>query len=401
MDDDAHARKRLLALYRWCGSAAWRSSSSGSRSSTPTCVRPGGWPQVGAIVAIMGVIDAMFAPRLLKTRLGRAGPRRASEALLEGRRGRAGGRRLGDPARRPAGEDAGAGGAGRADRGAGRGDRRGMARRSKTTIDPRAMPLTGLANAAIDRVAPDRQAFAGGLARYAEADLACYRAERPARAGRAAGAAAGTRCSAWARRRYDVDFATTSGLMHVAAAAGDGRAAGHAVAALDPFRLAGLSPLVTIGGSLVAALAVLEKAMTPEAGVGGGQHRRALAARAMGRGRGGRGGAGEPPPRFPGRGAVPRAARRLVLRADQVADEGDAGRSGGRASSRSAATIARTSRQALVHVVVDQHIFIFGPVADLVGGALHPVGDDLFAVGAALVQAALELGHRRRQEEDR
>ena len=31
-----------------------------------------------------------------------------------------------------------------------------------------------------------------------------------------------------------------------------------------PFRLAGLSPLVTIGGSLVAALAVLEKAITPE-----------------------------------------------------------------------------------------------------------------------------------------
>ena len=29
-------------------------------------LRPGGWPQVGAIVAIMGVIDAMFAPLLLK-----------------------------------------------------------------------------------------------------------------------------------------------------------------------------------------------------------------------------------------------------------------------------------------------------------------------------------------------
>jgi hypothetical protein len=29
-------------------------------------VRPGGWPQVGAIVAILGVIDALFAPRLLK-----------------------------------------------------------------------------------------------------------------------------------------------------------------------------------------------------------------------------------------------------------------------------------------------------------------------------------------------
>ncbi len=29
-------------------------------------VREGGWPQVGAIIAIMGVIDALFAPRMLK-----------------------------------------------------------------------------------------------------------------------------------------------------------------------------------------------------------------------------------------------------------------------------------------------------------------------------------------------
>ena len=43
-------------------------------------------------------------------------------------------------------------------------------------VDPRAMPLTGLANAAIDRVAPDKGTFAAGLAKYAEADLACYRA---------------------------------------------------------------------------------------------------------------------------------------------------------------------------------------------------------------------------------
>lgn len=31
-----------------------------------TLVRPGGLPQVGAVVAIVGVIDAVFAPRLLK-----------------------------------------------------------------------------------------------------------------------------------------------------------------------------------------------------------------------------------------------------------------------------------------------------------------------------------------------
>jgi hypothetical protein len=29
-------------------------------------VRPGGWPQLGAIIAILGVIDSLLAPRLLK-----------------------------------------------------------------------------------------------------------------------------------------------------------------------------------------------------------------------------------------------------------------------------------------------------------------------------------------------
>ena len=29
-------------------------------------VRPGGWPAVGAIIGIMGLIDAVFSPRLLK-----------------------------------------------------------------------------------------------------------------------------------------------------------------------------------------------------------------------------------------------------------------------------------------------------------------------------------------------
>ena len=46
-------------------------------------------------------------------------------------------------------------------------------------IDPRTMPLTGLANAAIDRIAPDAEAFARGLAIYGESDLLCYRAESP------------------------------------------------------------------------------------------------------------------------------------------------------------------------------------------------------------------------------
>ena len=129
-------------------------------------------------------------------------------------------------------------------------------------VDPRAMPLTGLANAAIDRVAPDRYAFARGLANYAEADLACYRADGP-RELISRQEEEWDKLLGWARRRYDVDFVTTSGLMHVAQPPATVERLSHAVAALDPFRLAGLSPLVTIGGSLISAIAVLEKAVSP------------------------------------------------------------------------------------------------------------------------------------------
>jgi chaperone required for assembly of F1-ATPase len=130
-------------------------------------------------------------------------------------------------------------------------------------IDPRAMPLTGLSNAAIDRVAPERQAFSGGLARYAEADLACYRSEWPPELVERQ-EAGWDKLLSWARRRFDVDFSTTSGLMHIPQPPATVEQLGHAVAALDSFQLAGLSPLVTVGGSLIAALAVLEKTMTAE-----------------------------------------------------------------------------------------------------------------------------------------
>ena len=131
------------------------------------------------------------------------------------------------------------------------------------TVDPRAMPLTGLANAAIDRVAPDRSKFAAGLASYAEADLTCYRAEGP-EALVARQAESWDVLLAWARRRYDVDFACVSGVMHVPQPEETVRKLGHAVAMLGSFQLAGLSPLVTIGGSLVAAMAVLEEMMPAE-----------------------------------------------------------------------------------------------------------------------------------------
>lgn len=124
-------------------------------------------------------------------------------------------------------------------------------------VDPRAMPLTGLANAAIDRVVLDRQAFASSLGKYAEGDLTCYRAEGPRELVQRQ-AESWDELLGWARRRFDVDFRTTSGLLHVDQPPATVERLAHAVSALDAFHLAGLSPLVTISGSLIAALSVLE-----------------------------------------------------------------------------------------------------------------------------------------------
>ncbi len=127
-------------------------------------------------------------------------------------------------------------------------------------IDPRAMPLTGLANAAIDHVAPDPRRFATDLARYAEGDLLCYRADFPP--GRvAAQAAAWDPLLAWARGRYDVDFRVVTGIVHVDQPPATVARLTAALDAASPFQLAALSPIVTIGGSLVTALALLEQAI--------------------------------------------------------------------------------------------------------------------------------------------
>ena len=131
------------------------------------------------------------------------------------------------------------------------------------TVDPRGLPLTGLANAAIDRVAPAREAFVANLANYALGDLACYRAEGPPPLV-ARQAEHWDALLDWARRRFDVDFCTTSGIMHVDQPAATVERLAHELAILDSYALAGLSPLVTIGGSLLAALAVHEKAMPAE-----------------------------------------------------------------------------------------------------------------------------------------
>ena len=130
-------------------------------------------------------------------------------------------------------------------------------------VDPRSMPFTGLANGAIDQIEPNRESFAVGIAHYGESDLLCYRAEGPAELV-AREAAAWDPLLAWAQQRYDVTFRVTQGIIPVAQPPETLVRLGAVVAAYDAFTLAGLSTLVTLSGSLVCGLALLEGGHDPE-----------------------------------------------------------------------------------------------------------------------------------------
>jgi chaperone required for assembly of F1-ATPase len=130
-------------------------------------------------------------------------------------------------------------------------------------IDPRAMPLTGLANSAIERIAPDPAAFAAGLAAFGESDLLCYRAESPADLV-ARQAALWDPLLDWARTRYDVHFEVAAGIMHQHQPPATLARLREAIMARNAFELAALTPIVTISGSLVATLALLEGAASAD-----------------------------------------------------------------------------------------------------------------------------------------
>lgn len=130
-------------------------------------------------------------------------------------------------------------------------------------IDLRAMPLTGLANAAIDRIAPDPAAFAAGLAAYGESDLLCYRAESPA-ALVARQRAAWDPLLDWARAAYGVELVVTTGVIHRPQPGETVARLGQAIAGYAPFALAALAPIVTISGTLIGALALAEGGADPE-----------------------------------------------------------------------------------------------------------------------------------------
>jgi chaperone required for assembly of F1-ATPase len=131
-------------------------------------------------------------------------------------------------------------------------------------IDPAAMPLTRLANTAIDGVSDRREAVVADLSAYAGTDLVAYRAGTPERLV-AAQAAAWDPILDWAHETFGARFILSEGVMHVTQPEASVRALEGAIAAAEgPFRLAALHTMTTLTGSLLIALAVLHGRLTPE-----------------------------------------------------------------------------------------------------------------------------------------
>ena len=137
-------------------------------------------------------------------------------------------------------------------------------------INPATMPLTGLANAALDRVGADRTTFIDGLAAYADSDALAYRAEHPADLVQRQ-ATGWNPILDWAERRYGVEFELVPGVMHRPQPATTVARLRAAIEPLDDFALTAMQPLVTISGSLVVALALLEGAIDEDAAWEAGQ----------------------------------------------------------------------------------------------------------------------------------
>jgi len=129
-------------------------------------------------------------------------------------------------------------------------------------VHPLAMPLTRLANSAIDRVrGREAEAVAKVLA-YAN-DHLCYRAAMPADLV-ARQDAAWNPLLDWAAERFGARLVAGAGVAHIAQPEEALTALRGAVSAYDPFLLVGLHGAATVLASLVLALALAEGRLRAE-----------------------------------------------------------------------------------------------------------------------------------------
>jgi chaperone required for assembly of F1-ATPase len=134
-------------------------------------------------------------------------------------------------------------------------------------IDPRTMPLTRLVNSALDGVARDVQSVIADIVRYAGSDLVCYRAAEPE-------ALVTVQSEAWdpvlafAREDLGARFICVEGVTFAEQPPRAIAAVREAVVQSTgerPLAVAALHVMTTLTGSVLLALAVARRELTPEA----------------------------------------------------------------------------------------------------------------------------------------
>jgi chaperone required for assembly of F1-ATPase len=130
-------------------------------------------------------------------------------------------------------------------------------------IDPTTMPLTKLANSAIDGVAGREQAVIDDIMNHAASDLLCYRAPGP-RGLVEAQAKHWDTVLAWAKEALGAPLVLGEGVVHVAQPQASLDRLRQALAGRDPFSLAALHVMTALTGSALLALAAALGRLTPE-----------------------------------------------------------------------------------------------------------------------------------------
>jgi chaperone required for assembly of F1-ATPase len=136
--------------------------------------------------------------------------------------------------------------------------------RQGATIEPMSMPMTRLANSAIDGVAGAVSETRAEIASYAGSDLVCYRADAPDELVQRQ-AEAFDPVLAWAEEKLGARFVVGVGLIHFAQPEAALAAVRAALARFrEPFALAALHALTTLSGSALIALRVAEGGMSAQ-----------------------------------------------------------------------------------------------------------------------------------------
>ncbi|WP_186398036.1 ATP12 family chaperone protein [Stappia sp. P2PMeth1] len=131
-------------------------------------------------------------------------------------------------------------------------------------IDPATMPLTRIANAAIDAVPARAGEVADDVTAYAGNDLLFYRADGPQTLIERQNAAWGP-VIGWAEARFGGRFVLAEGVMPVRQDAALLARIRQALSPLAPLHLTALHVATTLGGSALLALALMEGEMTADA----------------------------------------------------------------------------------------------------------------------------------------